>query len=87
VISIENTLWGTIHSQSSIVEISKWAKEYGLKMHLDGARLWHVAVETGMSMKELCEPFDTVSLCFSKGLGTFCEPNVTLFQKYLIDTK
>lgn len=56
-------------------------------MHLDGARLWHVAVETGMSMKELCEPFDTVSLCFSKGLGTFCEPNVTLFQKYLIDTK
>lgn len=38
-------------------------------MHLDGARLWHVAAETGTSMKELCDPFDSVSLCFSKGLG------------------
>jgi len=38
-------------------------------MHLDGARIWHVAAETGKSLKELVEPFDTVSLCFSKGLG------------------
>ena len=38
-------------------------------MHLDGARLWHVAAETGTPMKELCDPFDSVSLCFSKGLG------------------
>ena len=38
-------------------------------MHLDGARLWHVAAETGTSMKELCDPFDSISLCFSKGLG------------------
>ena len=38
-------------------------------MHLDGARLWHVVAETGKSLAELCEPFDTVSLCFSKGLG------------------
>jgi len=39
-------------------------------MHLDGARLWHVAAETQTPMKELCDPFDSVSLCFSKGLGT-----------------
>lgn len=38
-------------------------------MHLDGARLWHVVAETGTPLSELCEPFDTVSLCFSKGLG------------------
>jgi len=38
-------------------------------MHLDGARIWHVAAETGTSLKELCDPFDSVSLCFSKGLG------------------
>lgn len=42
-------------------------------MHLDGARLWHVAAETGTSVKELCEPFDSVSLCFSKGLGTLAK--------------
>jgi threonine aldolase len=38
-------------------------------MHLDGARIWHVAAELGTPLKELCEPFDSASLCFSKGLG------------------
>ena len=38
-------------------------------MHLDGARIWHVAAETGLSISELCAPFDSVSLCLSKGLG------------------
>lgn len=41
-------------------------------MHLDGARIWHVAAETGLSMKELCDPFESVSLCLSKGLGKIC---------------
>jgi threonine aldolase len=38
-------------------------------MHLDGARIWHVAAVTGKPLTELLEPFDSVSLCFSKGLG------------------
>ena len=38
-------------------------------MHLDGARLWHVAIETTTSFSELCAPFDSASLCLSKGLG------------------
>ncbi|KAG8823278.1 Threonine aldolase [Serendipita sp. 401] len=70
VIALENTLNGTIHPQSSILEISRFAREHRMKMHLDGARLWHVSVETGLSLEELCKPFDTISLCFSKGLGT-----------------
>lgn len=69
VISLENTLDGTIMPQNDVSEISKNASARGIIMHLDGARLWHVAVETGLSMKELCDPFDSVSLCFSKGLG------------------
>ncbi|WFC98643.1 low-specificity L-threonine aldolase [Malassezia yamatoensis] len=69
VISLENTLSGTIFPQDEIVKISEWAHEHSLKMHLDGARLWNVAAETGDSIKELCAPFDTVSLCLSKGLG------------------
>jgi len=69
VISLENTLNGTIFPQEDIVAISEYAHSVGVKMHLDGARIWNVAAETGTSMKELCEPFDSVSLCLSKGVG------------------
>ncbi|KAG5639304.1 hypothetical protein H0H81_004506 [Sphagnurus paluster] len=69
VISLENTLNGTIFPQEDIIAISKYAHSHGIKMHLDGARIWHVAVETQTPIKELCDPFDTISLCFSKGLG------------------
>ncbi|GLB36400.1 putative threonine aldolase [Lyophyllum shimeji] len=69
VIALENTLNGTIFPQEEIIAISEFAHSHGIKMHLDGARIWHVAVATQTSIKELCEPFDSVSLCFSKGLG------------------
>ena len=69
VIALENTLNGSIFPQGEIIKISDFARREGIAMHLDGARLWHVAAETGTSMKELCDPFDSVSLCFSKGLG------------------
>jgi threonine aldolase len=55
--------------QDEIVRISEYVHSIGVKFHLDGARIWHVAVETGTPLKELLEPFDSVSLCFSKGLG------------------
>ena len=38
-------------------------------MHLDGARLWNTAVATGISLKEWASYFDSISVCFSKGLG------------------
>ncbi|KAG6845651.1 hypothetical protein H0H87_005858 [Tephrocybe sp. NHM501043] len=69
VISLENTLNGTIFPQNDIIAISDYARSHGIKMHLDGARIWHVAIETQTPLKELLAPFDTVSLCFSKGLG------------------
>ncbi|KAF8971563.1 pyridoxal phosphate-dependent transferase [Flammula alnicola] len=52
-----------------IVAISDYVHSLGLKLHLDGARIWHVAAETSTPLKELCDPFDSVSLCLSKGLG------------------
>lgn len=53
-------------------------------MHLDGARIWHVAAETETSVKELCDPFDSVSLCFSKGLGkTSVELDIRLCSHFL----
>lgn len=69
VIELENTLNGTIIPQEDVIAISEFAHSNGIKMHLDGARIWHVAAATATPMKELCDPFDSVSLCFSKGLG------------------
>ncbi|KAF9270462.1 hypothetical protein L218DRAFT_888970 [Marasmius fiardii PR-910] len=69
VVALENTLNGTIFPQKEVVAISDFVHSKNVKMHLDGARIWHVAAETGTSLKELCLPFDSVSLCFSKGLG------------------
>ena len=77
VISLENTLNGTIFPQDEIVRISEFAHSHNLKMHLDGARIWHVAAETGTSLKTLCDPFDSVSVCFSKGLGASMLPPFT----------
>jgi len=69
VIALENTLNGTIMPQEEVIAISNYGHSLGLKMHLDGARIWHVAAETATPIKDLCDPFDSVSLCFSKGLG------------------
>lgn len=69
IISLENTLNGTLFPQEEIRKISAHARELGVILHLDGARIWNVAAETGLSVQELCEPFDSVSLCLSKGLG------------------
>ena len=72
VIELENTLDGSIFPQDEIIGISKYARKHGIKMHLDGARIWHVAIETGTPLDVLCEPFDSIGVCFSKGLGQ-CE--------------
>ena len=45
------------------------AKNRNLTLHLDGARLWNASVATGIAPKEYARFFDTVSVCFSKGLG------------------
>lgn len=45
------------------------AREHGLAVHLDGARLWNAAIATGRAESEYAAPCDSVSVCFSKGLG------------------
>ena len=60
---------GRIHPYEQVVSICKWAQENGLKTHLDGARLFNAAVASGVSLRDWSEHFDSVSVCFSKGLG------------------
>jgi threonine aldolase len=69
VISLENTLGGTIMPLSEVKRISAFAKEHGIKLHLDGARIWNAVAGGAGSLSDYCKEFDSVSLCFSKGLG------------------
>ncbi|KAL6702480.1 hypothetical protein ACN47E_001635 [Coniothyrium glycines] len=69
VISLENTLNGAIMPLSEVQRISKWARDHGIIMHLDGARLWEAVAAGAGTLKEYCAEFDSISLCFSKGLG------------------
>ena len=72
VIEIENThnrAGGIIQPIEKIAETKKLANKYKLKMHLDGARIWNASVATGIPIAEYASYFDSVSACFSKGLG------------------
>jgi threonine aldolase len=72
MIAVENThnrAGGRVFPQAEIIAIGEVARAHGLAMHLDGARLWNAAVATGLSPATLAAPFDTISVCFSKGLG------------------
>ncbi len=60
---------GRIQPYESVAEICSWAHEHGLRTHLDGARLFNAAVATKISVDRWARHFDTVSVCFSKGLG------------------
>jgi threonine aldolase len=69
VISLENTVNGTIIPLSECQKISEWARSHGIIMHLDGARLWEAVAAGAGSLKDYCACFDSISLCFSKNLG------------------
>jgi len=60
---------GRIQPYDGVVRICRWAHENGLVTHLDGARLFNAVVATGIPAREWSQHFDTVSVCFSKGLG------------------
>ena len=72
LVCVENThnrAGGRVFPQRDIVALVERARAHGLAVHLDGARIWNASVATGKEVSELCAPFDTVSVCFSKGLG------------------
>jgi threonine aldolase len=60
---------GRILPYDGVAEICAWAHDSGLATHLDGARLFNAVVATGIPAIEWARHFDTVSVCFSKGLG------------------
>ena len=72
LICLENThnrAGGTVYPLEEIKKISSFAREHGILMHLDGARLWNASIATGIAPAEYAQYFDSISVCFSKGLG------------------
>ena len=71
-IAVENTHnfgGGTVQPISEIEKLSRQARERGIAMHLDGARIWNAHIATGTPLIEFGRHFDTISVCLSKGLG------------------
>jgi len=72
LVCLENTHnhgGGRIFPLETIQSIERWARQNKLNMHLDGARLWNAVVATGTPLRDWSRHFDSVSVCFSKGLG------------------
>jgi len=71
-IAVENTHnfgGGTVQPITEIEKLSRQARERGIAMHLDGARIWNAHIATGTPLVEFGRHFDTISVCLSKGLG------------------
>ncbi|WP_421875446.1 threonine aldolase family protein [Marinoscillum sp.] len=72
IVGLENTMnkgGGCIYDLAEIQRIRQVCDAHGLWLHLDGARLFNALVETGEDPKEYGKQFDSISICFSKGLG------------------
>jgi len=72
LLCVENTHnagGGKIWSLEQIQAVTGVAREKGVKTHLDGARIWNASVATGIAEKTYARHFDSISVCFSKGLG------------------
>lgn len=72
LVCLENTTnmgGGRVYPLEQMQRVADWAWSQGLRMHLDGARLFNATVAAGYSPAAAAACFDTVSICFSKGLG------------------
>lgn len=72
LVCLENTSnrgGGRVLPYETVEAICRWARSQGLATHLDGARLFNAVVASGIPAREWARHFDTVSVCFSKGLG------------------
>jgi len=69
LLALENTIGGKVLAQAYVEQATALARANGLATHLDGARLFNAAVQQRCNAVDLVRGFDSVSVCFSKGLG------------------
>jgi threonine aldolase len=70
LLALENTWGGQVLPLAYVEAATSLAQRKGLARHLDGARLFNAAVASGVAARDITKHFDSVSVCFSKGLGT-----------------
>lgn len=69
LLALENTIGGKVLPAQYVIDATSFAHERGLATHLDGARVFNASVASGRPVAELGAPFESISICFSKGLG------------------
>lgn len=69
LLCLENTQAGKVLSLDYLAAAARIAREHGLALHLDGARVANAAVKLGVPLSTIAKHFDSISLCLSKGLG------------------
>ncbi len=69
LLSLENTIGGKVLPVDYLYQAREFADRHGLKMHLDGARVYNAAVALGVDIRDIVAPFDSMTICLSKGLG------------------
>ena len=69
LLALEDTWGGRVLPRAYIAEAGALARARGLGFHLDGARLFNAAIADGVPARAIAQAFDSVSVCFSKGLG------------------
>ncbi|WP_404402869.1 low-specificity L-threonine aldolase [Pelagibacterium halotolerans] len=69
LLALENTIGGKVLPSEFVTAATGLVREHGLSTHLDGARIFNAAVASGVAARDLAAPFDSVSVCLSKGLG------------------
>lgn len=69
LLSLENTIGGKVLPLAYIAQAKSLVDEHNLSFHLDGARLFNAVAAQGVDVSEITAPFDSISICLSKGLG------------------
>lgn len=72
LISIENTMnrgGGVVWPMHQLADLASFARARGLRLHIDGARIWNASIHLGLPVADIAQHADTISCCFSKGLG------------------
>ncbi|TRX56318.1 low-specificity L-threonine aldolase [Thalassomonas sp. M1454] len=70
LLSLENTHCGKVIPLDYFIKARKLANKHNLAIHLDGARIFNALTELNIELAEMCQYVDSISICFSKGLGT-----------------
>jgi threonine aldolase len=69
LLCLENTVHGKILPLDYVQQAAHLTREHGLKLHMDGARIFNAVIALGCQLQDITRNVDTISICLSKGLG------------------